>query len=259
MCGETILRLHMPMPLRGLSPRVRGNHLRPEFFLWVWGSIPACAGKPPIRQLDCPMLKVYPRVCGETCKLHRGNSTSWGLSPRVRGNLRFDTLYFWNCGSIPACAGKPALGRADRNGLAVYPRVCGETDTDDIILCPQLGLSPRVRGNLSCCSAQNARVRSIPACAGKPRTGDVGCSGVWVYPRVCGETARMNRNFVSSGGLSPRVRGNRAEFVLCIAAIGSIPACAGKPPGSRGLACIPWVYPRVCGETCASQPANTMI
>ena len=46
VCGGTIASLLDSKTVKGLSPRVRGNHLlrrRPGAFL---GSIPACAGEP---------------------------------------------------------------------------------------------------------------------------------------------------------------------------------------------------------------------
>ena len=52
-----------------------------------------------------------------------------------------------------------------------------------------------------------------------------------VYPRVCGETCSPVSQVLLLEGLSPRVRGNHLVQVYLVAAGGSIPACAGKPPG----------------------------
>ena len=111
-----------------------------------------------------------------------------GLSPRVRGNplrLLGDGRYR---GSIPACAGEPAL--QDRGGLLseVYPRVCGGTRTSVLIANIAMGLSPRVRGNRSAAASTAWEPRSIPACAGEPRSGGLHLYYLWVYPRVCGGT-----------------------------------------------------------------------
>ena len=55
-----------------------------------------------------------------------------------------------------------------------------------------------------------------------------------------------------SKGLSPRVRGNRADAAVADHGRGSIPACAGEP-GSASTASRPRrVYPRVCGGTCST-------
>ena len=50
-------------------------------------------------------------------------------------------------------------------------------------------------------------------------------------------------------GLSPRVRGNRAEGVTGWDEEGSIPACAGEPSTSAPTWTVLSVYPRVCGGT----------
>ena len=52
-------------------------------------------------------------------------------------------------------------------------------------------------------------------------------------------------------GLSPRVRGNLLAADGAVAAVGSIPACAGEPPSTCSTAWARGVYPRVCGGTAA--------
>ena len=70
--------------------------------------------------------------------------------------------------SIPACAGEPA-GHAGCAGHAgVYPRVCGGTADRGSQVRYSYGLSPRVRGNHCVMMPDDARLRSIPACAGEP-------------------------------------------------------------------------------------------
>ena len=118
--------------------------------------------------------------------------------------------------------GKPAAA-------GVYPRVCGGTAESLAKQRGYRGLSPRVRGN------RNERVnlvkplRSIPACAGEPTTGAIGGYADGVYPRVCGGTAPAPALRTTSGGLSPRVRGNRQIPRYDFPDVGSIPACAGEP------------------------------
>ena len=77
-------------------------------------------------------------------------------------------------GSIPACAGEPAV---DGVGLApegVYPRVCGGTQSVPTRLDLIQGLSPRVRGNRQCRPFVLGERGSIPACAGEPGSGASG-------------------------------------------------------------------------------------
>ncbi len=50
-------------------------------------------------------------------------------------------------------------------------------------------------------------------------------------------------------GLSPRVRGNPAEYVAAWICVGSIPARAGEPSTSLPCARTIRVYPRACGGT----------
>ena len=172
-----------------------------------------------------------------------------GLSPRVRGNLHPSPSSLIFDRSIPACAGEPAVCRGRRAGGAVYPRVCGGTLATSRAFALSVGLSPRVRGNLTCHSLDRPRLRSIPACAGEPSPCVVHRSIARVYPRVCGGTASMMRRSRATGGLSPRVRGNPMDAVIARARNGSIPACAGEPATAPGPAGLPRVYPRVCGGT----------
>ena len=66
---------------------------------------------------------------------------------------------------------------------------------------------------------------------------------------MCGGTASATSVPVPSGGLSPRVRGNRYAVAGVMRGVGSIPACAGEPGagGAGGERYV--VYPRVCGGT----------
>ncbi len=94
-----------------------------------------------------------------------------------------------------------------------------------------MGLSPRVRGNPNDVTRMRDAAGSIPACAGEP-----GClPRLWeserVYPRVCGGTERARAFYVVVNGLSPRVRGNPSRSSTQKFEVGSIPACAGEPPG----------------------------
>ena len=86
VCGATEVALRMPRQRRGLSPRVRGNHV--IFFVVAAGigSIPACAGQPTPTARSKSRKRVYPRVCGATGACVGVGVQLVGLSPRVRGN-----------------------------------------------------------------------------------------------------------------------------------------------------------------------------
>ena len=62
-----------------------------------------------------------------------------------------------------------------------------------------------------------------------------------------------------SGGLSPRVRGNRVVAGGWCGPARSIPACAGEPSAActGGITCT--VYPRVCGGTNLGATGNLSI
>ena len=114
---------------------------------------------------------------------------------------------------------------------------------------PRVGLSPRVRGNPKLPAVGVRRSRSIPACAGEPRSRPSQVVEPRVYPRVCGGTDQVNDKLAAGWGLSPRVRGNRYGPPKSGWRGGSIPACAGEPSDTAAAARGCRVYPRVCGGT----------
>ena len=127
--------------------------------------------------------------------------------------------------------------------------MCGGTRKPTISIGNITGLSPRVRGNRRTRILRRRSVRSIPACAGEPRSCRSKSSTAEVYPRVCGGTdGRLNYRGAECG-LSPRVRGNPTSRVVYSGRMGSIPACAGEPMGKPMLSYMCRVYPRVCGGT----------
>ena len=67
VCGGTSSIRRLILRYMGLSPRVRGNRPRSSQLAWASRSIPACAGEPAEKKVDCMVREVYPRVCGGTC------------------------------------------------------------------------------------------------------------------------------------------------------------------------------------------------
>ena len=172
-----------------------------------------------------------------------------GLSPRVRGNHCCDWLVSLRSGSIPACAGEPAVSEIIRFNersipacageprwvlwhrmlSAVYPRVCGGTSRTLSAANSSNGLSPRVRGNPQVREIKGGGAGSIPACAGEPSIKSMEDALEAVYPRVCGGTLPTDEGAQCEMGLSPRVRGNHVDDLAVLLPRGSIPACAGEP------------------------------
>ena len=254
VCGETRARTRHPSARQGPSPRVRGNQSRRGRVDRVYGSIPACAGKPRTGAASIPARRVHPRVCGETSERSSRRPLVRGPSPRVRGNRRLRIESWPIRRSIPACAGKPVAGRPAASADRVHPRVCGETGHRLATTSPRGGPSPRVRGNRQVARGGLGVAGSIPACAGKPEWGEAVSVRLRVHPRVCGETFRAPSGCRSRGGPSPRVRGNPGMAGHGLAGNGSIPACAGKPGRLRRAPSRARVHPRVCGETGLARP-----
>ena len=253
----------------GLSPRVRGNRSCRRARASSCGSIPAGAGEPLSAASAVARTWVYPRGCGGTRIESERLDPRQGLSPRVRGNPQKWTLFCLGNGSIPAGAGEPDTNSPSSRSSGVYPRGCGGTQGRFAGRRFEVGLSPRVRGNPDRERAAEPSPGSIPAGAGEPVAAlAIGQHGE-VYPRGCGGTDAGKRMRAPSGGLSPRVRGNRRGQEDARAFRRSIPAGAGEPdPGVRGgdvHGSIPagagepdrprpgrpeaMVYPRGCGGT----------
>ena len=233
----------------GLSPRVRGNRYSSGCMAPAVGSIPACAGEPPLRPRPPRPPAVYPRVCGGTSVARLRARLRVGLSPRVRGNHSAPQIPGPPARSIPACAGEPTPFSTAASPPRVYPRVCGGTFWDAAADFLEQGLSPRVRGNRLCRDRGVRGVGSIPACAGEPRSRRSCRASGTVYPRVCGGTHVIKCRDCGRHGLSPRVRGNPDQGHGPPDGRRSIPACAGEPAFWRATGIAPAVYPRVCGGT----------
>ena len=231
-------------------PRVCGGTScgQPRRHIWR-RSIPACAGEPQGCTPGKRQERVYPRVCGGTFAGCVHPVGAEGLSPRVRGNRARKVQNRLRWRSIPACAGEPGIPTGPFHTGMVYPRVCGGTVDDLSVKLPADGLSPRVRGNRRGASVVDIYPRSIPACAGEPQSLGVGWAASGVYPRVCGGTRSRRNREKDTGGLSPRVRGNRPHPGSVLRRPGSIPACAGEPHTQPTHYHALAVYPRVCGGT----------
>ena len=231
MYGETPPAYYLTDRIAGLSPHVRGNRRLPTAARGCSGSIPACTGKPVEHGGLTDTREVYPRMYGETPTDTVVECGQVGLSPHVRGNRRLPTAARGCSGSIPACTGKPVEHGGLTDTREVYPRMYGETPTDTVVECGQVGLSPHVRGNQTLRPRPRLLERSIPACTGKPLARAPIGSRRQVYPRMYGETAATGRRRGGIRGLSPHVRGNLPNGTPDSWLSRSIPACTGKPRG----------------------------
>ena len=197
-------------PLKGCAycPLVRGNRDMAASAECLEGSIPAWAGEPlDIGCILCLQV-VYPRVGGGTYQTTPEEDCATGLSPRGRGNPYASCPAGTGWRSIPAWAGEPPSFRQPAFRPPVYPRVGGGTRCRLSRHYSTHGLSPRGRGNPALPDSASASSRSIPAWAGEPVLGPVGCLFPSVYPRVGGGTAAPSSRRSPAAGLSPRGRGN---------------------------------------------------
>ena len=237
----------------GPSPRGRGNQSYLLSSPLYGRSIPAWAGKPCRSPSRISAMAVHPRVGGETFYQSRRLPSCIGPSPRGRGNRGPWCYRRVLDGSIPAWAGKPSSNSASVLKYGVHPRVGGETvcaifarsiprvhprvggETRDLPEAhpTRMGPSPRGRGNPTLAIRATWCYGSIPAWAGKPAFQGCLASGVWVHPRVGGETRGDPAGRQAGEGPSPRGRGNPPLNRPRPAWGGSIPAWAGKPVACR--------------------------
>ena len=233
---------------QGVSPRARGNVVDPHVAVDDAGSIPASAGERGIGPAPAAGNKVYPRERGGTFArpiLERGNV---GLSPRARGNGRPGDPGQAHAGSIPASAGERRRQELTAAQGRVYPRERGGTMQVQITLNPQMGLSPRARGNEREALVENRADGSIPASAGERGPQPLAGNPVKVYPRERGGTWIIVPIASTRKGLSPRARGNVQERGGGFPRAGSIPASAGERNRCLRRHTNIRVYPRERGE-----------
>ena len=212
-CGGTPASRGVGRYGRGLSPRVRGNLRDPVDEDDAAGSIPAGAGEPGGVLPGVKRRGVYPRGCGGTKGHYTLTNFLNGLSPRVRGNRTVFLALTTTLRSIPrgcggtllnprnarkgqvyprGCGGTGVLLMGNDGGMGLYPRGCGGTVGAGSHLGPPIGLSPRVRGNLTSRRSVSMMIGSIPAGAGEPYSmGRLG-NRARVYPRGCGGTIRQS-------------------------------------------------------------------
>ena len=252
---------------RGSSPRGRGAPRQPPSGAGTFRIIPAWAGR--TRPLDHPQRapKDHPRVGGAHAGTGGKYRTGSGSSPRGRGAR-------WQVGSvqnrsriIPAWAGRTSTRCAARPAGPDHPRVGGANDGVCLMEAVSWGSSPRGRGAPprsplspfapgSSPRGRGARRevrrrprsgRIIPAWAGRTSIGDLMPWATPDHPRVGGahSVTRMTTAFPS--GSSPRGRGAQFGGGELLAALGIIPAWAGRTWRDRTARTGRRDHPRVGG------------
>ena len=146
---------------------------------------------------------------GENCSIRKFFHAGCGSSPHARGKHSQHLPSPRYTGLIPACAGKTVPVACIACSMTAHPRMRGENDQTFAGVIVGVGSSPHARGKprqpLSC----TARLRLIPACAGKTVRGTSGIAGVWAHPRMRGENECIQPFFKRHRGSSPHARGKR--------------------------------------------------
>ncbi len=231
----------------GRSPRARGSREVRVRVAAAPGSIPACAGEPRGNPRRRAAAWVDPRVRGGAEAERRHLEDVAGRSPRARGSRRAEVEALGRLRSIPACAGEPRSPARGSSGRRVDPRVRGGASAPSTTSFADVGRSPRARGSRRTPPPTSPPPRSIPACAGEPRSRCTAAARSRVDPRVRGGAGAARWIGRASGGRSPRARGSHVLRAVGLAVDGSIPACAGEPASCRGSPSRRAVDPRVRG------------
>ena len=147
VCGAAVLELPSYTSDLGLSPRVWGSqYMRMCSATWK-RSIPTCVGQPWMRIRTEVAARVYPHVCGAASTRLDRSEEQPGLSPRVWGSPHYHTRRAVKHRSIPTCVGQPSFLRLCAAQHEVYPHVCGAALSEQSVMTPSKGLSPRVWGS----------------------------------------------------------------------------------------------------------------
>ena len=190
----------------------------------------------------------HPRACGENASQSLGKLGGLGSSPRMRGKLELSVDLTLHDRLIPAHAGKTPTDCATPLDPAAHPRACGENSPANRLPWLQRGSSPRMRGKQLRANRLAARLRLIPAHAGKTKISGEFYQEYGAHPRACGENLAAQSGLCDSKGSSPRMRGKRHDPDGGMVRTGLIPAHAGKTHFYSLYIGISWAHPRACGE-----------
>ena len=145
-CGENRLLYALISCVLGSPPRVRGKQLPLGGKIADGGITPARAGKTSMVVSYRSWGRDHPRACGENRNVQKSKCRKVGSPPRVRGKrgLRRDDVSQLRI--TPARAGKTHGPIRRRKWLEDHPRACGENKFADMVIVPEKGSPPRVRG-----------------------------------------------------------------------------------------------------------------
>ena len=151
----------------GSPPRMRGKHENGSNGFYMPGITPADAGKTCYAHAVRPPSWDHPRGCGENLQIVAQAALMPGSPPRMRGKLMLCALRLLRPGITPADAGKTSIVHAYYYTIKDHPRGCGENLPPVLLLMPQAGSPPRMRGKPSREEVTFFLPRITPAGAGK--------------------------------------------------------------------------------------------
>ena len=232
----------------GSSPRGRGKLLglgadRDEVRL-----IPARAGKTGSRQPPRARSTAHPRAGGENHAVALDRVTFAGSSPRGRGKPHCEAEACERVRLIPARAGKTRDWSTNVFEEAAHPRAGGENPFRMSAVDTPAGSSPRGRGKQAGLGGDEARLRLIPARAGKTRWRALRSRAAAAHPRAGGENRTGGAGVFVAAGSSPRGRGKLDGRPGDRWHQGLIPARAGKTMKRSRRMNASRAHPRAGGE-----------
>ena len=174
--GENSTRKLMTRPSRGSSPLTRGKWLSAWSQCYLFGLIPAHAGKIAGLRVRADECRAHPRSRGENRLGHR----------RLRARRRL----------IPAHAGKIADPPLRRASVEAHPRSRGENTRSWPVEVVSSGSSPLTRGKFVEVAGQLVGGGLIPAHAGKIARTARPRAPRWAHPRSRGENGWPRPPFV---------------------------------------------------------------
>ena len=210
--------------------------------------IPAHAGKTLRGRGRRRWRRAHPRSRGENAACEGGVSAGSGSSPLTRGKRFCELRVSFDAGLIPAHAGKTTAGAGKLTTEKAHPRSRGENGhTKGTLKCTS-GSSPLTRGKPRVGGRRRARVRLIPAHAGKTLVVNVGDVGQQAHPRSRGENRVPAPRINAPLGSSPLTRGKRTLRVTAGILRRLIPAHAGKTESLCFRSFFLSAHPRSRGE-----------
>ena len=220
--GENFMFMGGPLPVVGSSPLTRGKHQPGRRSGDRSGLIPAHAGKTNVHEERSQRPRAHPPSRGENGTALTAAINPTGSSPLTRGKPASVEHVIPRSRLIPAHAGKTSVINSRSRRALAHPRSRGENTQDILTIQDVKGSSPLTRGKRCRCRRDRRRRRD--------------------HPRSRGENHANTMREVPEEGSSPLTRGKRVAAGVGPAAIGLIPAHAGKTSA--------------CPSGCASSPAH---